>query len=119
MDRIRRPAVGYKTTLIRRNSDDVADSAVDEAFDYLHAVRQQTYRPIARTIRGVAFPLPDRDCGAPLPIHRSLFIFYDLVEEATEQSSNALAAIAPPLHHEDPSLYLVSCASAWPWFLPR
>ncbi|EYC36889.1 hypothetical protein Y032_0846g2658 [Ancylostoma ceylanicum] len=29
MDCIRRPAVGYETTPARRNSDDVADSAVD------------------------------------------------------------------------------------------
>ncbi|EYB86392.1 hypothetical protein Y032_0279g1181 [Ancylostoma ceylanicum] len=80
MDRIRRSAVDYETTLIRRNSDDVADSAVGNAFEYRHAVRQQTYRPIVCTIRGVAFPLPDRDCGAPLPIHGSPFLFDDLVE---------------------------------------
>ncbi|EYB91460.1 hypothetical protein Y032_0205g1909 [Ancylostoma ceylanicum] len=38
MDRIRRSAFGYKTTPVRRKSDDVADSAVDNAFEYFHAV---------------------------------------------------------------------------------
>ncbi|EYB93486.1 hypothetical protein Y032_0181g840 [Ancylostoma ceylanicum] len=55
MDHIRHSAVDYETILTPGNPDDVTDSAVDNAFEYLHDVKQQRYPPIVCTICWVLF----------------------------------------------------------------
>ncbi|EYB97385.1 hypothetical protein Y032_0141g2241 [Ancylostoma ceylanicum] len=76
MDCLGRSTVGYEPTLICGNSD-VTDSTVDN----VHDMRQHTHRP---TIRKVAIPLRDQDYGAPLLIHRGLFLYGDKIEECCQ-----------------------------------
>lgn len=84
---VRSYVVSYENALVRGNADDVADSAVDDAFKYLHAVRQQRYRLVNCAIRGATLFLADPDWGAPLTVGRSLFLRDDLVEERSLQPS--------------------------------
>lgn len=65
MDRIRSSTSGNNAALVHTNPDNVADSAIGDAFKYIRAMREQISANHSYSLRAQPTSIfPDGDCGA-------------------------------------------------------